>query len=243
MRTILRDKNKHHFSFLALDLIDIKENFSNLMQIYSFLDNIIVNVIKLKQIHKPVLIPYYYGTVKQDCGISCYSFFDGGYVTFHIFEKRRLAYFDVISKKQFNVDKVIKFVSQECETCRYNIYTNNTNNMIHNKNVFGPHYIAYGTLHEDMNINQLLDLQEKIINEINMTPIINPVIVRDNKGVNLFVAIAESHISLSLSDNELRIDVFSCKMFDILKLSNMLESVMQINKKIIYTRLNKTNKL
>ena len=122
------------------------------------LDEIIIKVLKCKQIHKPTLIPYYHGKVKKDCGVSCYSFFDGGYITFHIFEKRRIAYFDIVSNESFDVDKVIKFASKICETKKYNIYTNSTTNEICNKDVFGPHYIASGTLRKQMNINQLLML-------------------------------------------------------------------------------------
>jgi len=226
-------------NYFAIDLINIKENFSDLMQIYSFLDDVVSNVLKFDQINKPTLIPYYHGKVEQDCGVSCYTFLYGGYVTFHIFEKRRLAYFDIVSDKLFDIDKVIKFVSQICETANYNVYTNKTKNIVCNENVFGPHYVASGRLYKEMNIDQLLILQDKIIKEIDMTPIINPVVVKDGEVIRLFIAIAESHLSLTVNKNQLRVDLFSCRMFDINKLTNILTSVMEISDKILFTRQNK----
>lgn len=238
-KTLDTNANKVNFYYLALDLIDIKENYNNLLQIYTLLDTAINKVLKFKTIHKPVLIPYYYGKIKRDCGISCYSFFDGGYITIHIFEKRKIAYLDIVSHKDFDKEQIINFISQELETNKYNKYTEITTSNLHSKNIFGPHYFAHGQLKEAMNIDNLLLLQEKIIKEINMTPIINPVIVKDNDEIRLFIAIAESHISLTLNKKYFYIDVFSCKMFDINKLKKILNLIMPKYDEILFIRSHK----
>ena len=56
-------------NYLALDLIDIKDNLNDLKQIYNFLEDLAFNL-SFETIHKPVLVPYYYGKVEDDCGIS-----------------------------------------------------------------------------------------------------------------------------------------------------------------------------
>lgn len=225
--------------YLALDLLNIKDNFNNLSEIYSFLDTLIIKELKFKQLHKPVLIPYYHGKVDEDCGVSCYSFFNGGYVAFHIFEKRKLAYFDIVSEHQLNTDRIINFVSQTCKTQSYNIH-HQPSEYTANKDVFfGPHYIAQGKLKKNLDLEQLLKLQNMIISKIHMTPITHPVIVHDNANIRLFIAIAESHIAISVGKKQLRLDVFSCKMFNIKILQNVLNKIMDSYDDILFHRLNK----
>lgn len=86
-----------------------------------------------------------------------------------------------------------------------------------------------------------MNLEETIINEIKMIPIINPVIVSDKEYIRLFIAIAESHLVLNLNKKQLKIDVFSCKMFDIDKLNNILNKTMRLKTVNVFSRLFKPN--
>jgi len=245
MTTVFKHKktnqNSFPYNYLALDLINIKEDYNDLMQIYTFLDDIIKNILHFTQIHKPILIPYYHGKIKQDCGVSCYSFFNGGHITLHIFEKRKLAYLDIVSEQPFDINNIVEYVLQKCETETYNIYTNKTKKLICKENIFGPHYFAYGTINNDMDVNQLLTLQQEIISKIKMTPITNPVVVNDGSSLKLFIAIAESHIALTLNKKQLLVDIFSCKMFQVNSLHNILNKVMKQYNETMFSRLHKKN--
>lgn len=227
-------------NFLSLDLIGIRDRLNNLLEIYNFLDNMI-DELGLKKIFRPVLIPYYHGKVETDCGVSCYSLFDGGYCTFHIFERRKIAYFDIVSEKAIDKQKVIDFTTKYCKTKKV-LVNSNESQTAKNQNIFGPHYICQGKVEEGFNELDMLTLHEKIISKIGMTPITTPAILRTKKSVTLFIAIAESHIALVLQKRELRVDIFSCKMFDVAKLKNLLKSVMKNEYEMLYHRLYKIDK-
>lgn len=237
----LKENEKLEFNYLALDSIDIKRNLNNLMGIYNFLDEL-ANCLEYKLIHKPVLIPYYHGKVPKDCGISCYAFFEqGGYLTLHIFEKRRIAYFDIVYKEEIDEQKIIAKVSSFVGSKKYNLQSSKTIPKIYNKNVFGPHYFCWGEMLKEQNLDSLIELQNNIITGIGMTPIINPVIVKNKTTTTLFIAIAESHIVLTLSKSNLRVDIFSCKMFDTNKLTKIIKKVLNVNKEILFTRMSKVD--
>ena len=109
-------------NYLALDLIDIKDNLNDLKQIYNFLEDLAFNL-SFETIHKPVLVPYYYGKVEDDCGISCYLMTKGGYITFHIFEKRNIAYFDIVRKGEIDNEKIIELVTTFVESQHFQIHS------------------------------------------------------------------------------------------------------------------------
>lgn len=225
--------------FLSIDLIDTKDGLNNLSDIYNFMDKLLLKA-NLKQIHKPVLIPYYHGKVKRDAGISCYAFFEGGYSTFHIFEKRKIAYFDIISNEEtFDKQAIIKSITKFCDT--KNIIINSDEQMSNNinKHIFGPHYICFGKPKKTFDTDSLISLQEAIIKEIGMTPINTPTVLKNKNSTLLFIAIAESHIALELSKNDLRIDIFSCKMFDLDLLKNLINKVIKLEDGTLFYRLYK----
>lgn len=225
--------------FLSIDLIDIKGELNNLSEIYNFMDKLLLQT-NLKQIHKPVLIPYYYGKLKRDVGVSSYAFFDGGYCTFHIFEKRRIAYFDIISDIQdFNTKSITKNLTKFCGTKNIIINDNIKLSEKISKKIFGPHYLLYGKPKKTFDTDSLISLQESIINEIGMTPIISPTVIKSDFRTLVFIAIAESHIALTLCNNRLRIDIFSCKMFDLDILKNLVNKFIKVENETLYNRLYK----
>lgn len=226
-------------NYLALDLIDIKNNLNDLKQIYNFLEDLAFNL-SFETIHKPVLVPYYYGKVEDDCGISCYLMIEGGYITFHIFEKRNIAYFDIVRKGEIDSEKIIELVTTFVESQHYNKYLNTKESCCEFENVFGPHYFCEGKIIGINNIDALLELQENLIDGIEMHPIISPVVVKDGTDIRVFILIAESHISITMNNNFIRIDIFSCKMFDIQKLKELLSNKIDIKSEKIFTRLYKT---
>ena len=237
--TILTDRHTDRPEYLALDLIDIRDKLNDLLEIYNFLSQLAVNL-REKELYKPVLIPYYHGKIKEDCGVSCYLFFEsGGYVTFHIFEKRKIAYLDIVSNKKINRN-IIEFVKDFSQAKNCNVYSKNNNEYISNNNsVFGPHYFAFGEAYRNLSLDDLLEFQSEIIKDIKMTPITNPVIVKTNKQQTLFIAIAESHIALTQTRKNLIIDVFSCKNFDLKKLEKIIAKYLSIKSEKLYQRFSK----
>ena len=231
--------SQKHINFCSLDLVNTKNNLNNLIDIYNFLDGLYSLNISMVQIHKPVLVPYYYGKVHEDCGVSCFSVFDGGYLTLHIFEKRNIAYFDVMSCVKFDENKFVNEVCKFCGTKNVNLNTNLVKSNSTPKSIFGPHFIAEGKLKKKFGLENLISLLNEIIKKIGMTPIINPNIIQQKNSVMLFILIAESHIALTLKKDTLKIDIFSCKMFDCEKLEKILNKHINLKNRTLYYRLSK----
>lgn len=232
--------SQKNIKYLSIDLIDTKDGLNNLIEIYTFMDKLL-SLANLKEIQKPVLIPYYHGKVKRDAGVSCYAFFEGGYCTLHIFEKRKIAYLDVISNSQeFDNQIFIKNSKKYCGTENILINTDETISENINKHIFGPHYICFGKPKKKFDTDSLISLQESIIKEVGMTPIITPNVLKNENRTLLFIAIAESHIALELSKNNLRIDIFSCKMFDLNLLKRLINKVIKLTDEKLFYRLYKS---
>ena len=50
-------------NFCSIDLIDIRDNLNDISEIYNFLNSLYLIDSSLKEIYKPVIVPYYYGKV------------------------------------------------------------------------------------------------------------------------------------------------------------------------------------
>lgn len=139
----------------------------------------------------------------------------------------------------FDKQAFIKSITKFCDTKNIIINSDKQTADNANKNIFGPHYICSGTPKQVFNSDSLIDLQNLIIKEIGMTPINTPTILKTENYTLLFIAIAESHIALKLSKNNLRIDIFSCKMFDLNTLKNSINKVIKLEEETLYYRLYK----
>jgi S-adenosylmethionine/arginine decarboxylase-like enzyme len=56
----------------------------------------------LNPIAPPNIIPYYYGKVKEDIGISAFILLEGGHVTIHTFPKRECYFIDCFTQRDFD---------------------------------------------------------------------------------------------------------------------------------------------
>ena len=79
-------------------------SLENLVYINDTLNKIAYNL-NLDPIATPYLIPYYYGSVKEDIGVSAFLLLKGGHITIHTFPLRECYFVDVFSVKDF--DQVI----------------------------------------------------------------------------------------------------------------------------------------
>jgi len=223
-------------NFCSIDLIGIKDDLNNLSDIYNFLDNLCLLDKTFKEIHKPIIVPYYYGKVPNDCGVSCFLGFEGGYMAFHIFEKRNIAYFDIVSEKKFNEKPIIEKVSKFCGTSNIKVCIDREPAVEIDSPIFGPHIQISGKSNKIMTLNDMLNLQNNIMKKIDMTPIIFPIIMQQKDSIILFILIAESHIAIKVKKEILSIDIFSCKMFDIDKLKKLLTENINIERERMYFR-------
>lgn len=89
----------------AFDLYDCKNrNLDNCLEMYS-LNEDLAKELSAKPVYKPIIVPYFYGKVKEDEGISCLNIFEDkngflGFFTLHTFSQRKIAYFDSFSKTE-----------------------------------------------------------------------------------------------------------------------------------------------
>ncbi len=87
----------------AYDLYHCKnKNLDNCFEMY-LLNQDLMKEFNVKPIYKPIIVPYFYGKVKEDEGVSCLNFFEDkngflGFFTLHTFSQRKTAYFDSFSK-------------------------------------------------------------------------------------------------------------------------------------------------
>ena len=75
--------------------------------------NKLVYKLKLRPIEPPHLLPYYYGSVKEDIGVSAKMLLLGGHVTIHTFPLRTCYFVDIFYDGEFDEEEVYKFFSYE----------------------------------------------------------------------------------------------------------------------------------
>ena len=181
----------------------------------------------LKPISPPTLIPYYYGKVREDIGISAYILLSCGHITIHTFPLRECYFLDVFSKDDFKEKKLIEFLLEKLPYDTYKSYLQTSDRKFgidgstYDKDFdFGPHLMI-----EVENVNEFLmeeayDFLENIVYEIGMDPITRPSVIKDkinnHKYLSAIIIIAQSHISIhyDLEEKRLYFDIFSCMFFD-----------------------------
>ena len=75
--------------------------------------NEIPYVLKLVTVTPPQLIPYYYGKIKEDDGISSFVFLEGGHITIHTFPFRQCYFVDIFSK-DFDTEVLENYLLENC---------------------------------------------------------------------------------------------------------------------------------
>ena len=90
--------------------------------------NRLVYKLQIKPIEPPHLLPYYYGSVKEDIGVSGKLLLLGGHVTIHTFPLRTCYFVDIFYDGEFSEEDVIEFFSNELP------YNKNTSNVEVRKN-------------------------------------------------------------------------------------------------------------
>ncbi len=200
--------------------------------------NEIPYVLKLTPVAPPSLVPYYYGKVKEDDGISSFVFLEGGHITIHTFPFRQCYFVDIFSE-DFDTEVLKNYLLEKLpynETISTLEIRDRDINVFNTlpydpKEDFGPHVMAELSYENRITMENMFDFLEKLVYEIGMTPITRPFVIKStvNKTHYLsgIILIAQSHIALhyDYDDKLIYFDIFSCSSFDFSMVTNVLSTL------------------
>ena len=182
----------------------------------------------LQPICPPQLIPYYYGKVKEDIGVSAFILLEGGHVTIHTFPLRECYFVDIFAETDFDDNAAYQFFLKELPFDEKNSIKNVKDRSIRKFEMlpyesdvdFGPHVMTEIKAHTIPTMEVLFDFLEKIVYEINMDPITRPFVLKSRinnpKYLSAIIVIAQSHIAIhyNYKTKFMYADIFSCAPFD-----------------------------
>lgn len=204
-----------------------QHSLNNLTIIYQLLNELAYEY-ELEPIAPPHLIPYYYGRVKEDSGISAYVLLKGGHITIHTFPIRECYFIDVFTMKDVNEDEIYEYFLDNLPFSKKNSNfevinrIDNTFDMLpYSSDIdFGPHLMTKIESNKEQTMESIFDFLEKIVIDINMDPIIRACVIKNRtenpEFISGIIIIAQSHIAIHY-DTKTRLiysDIFSCAPFD-----------------------------
>ena len=201
------------------------QRLDNLMDVYEIL-NKIINVMRLKSIMPPQLVPYYYCQKLEDVGISAYVLLKGGHLTIHTFPQLGCYFLDVLYDGYASAELLEKLLKKEFPCDAFFIKRidrkefDKSDMGMYDVADFGPHYMISTTLKHVPTIDEFTDKLDKLPYEVDMHPISRPCVLKDKvcspEFLSAIVLIAESHIAMhyNYKTNEVLMDIFSCKSID-----------------------------
>ena len=200
---------------------------NNMTTIYQLLNEVGYRF-DLDPIAPPHIIPYYYGRVKEDSGITAYVLLRGGHITIHTFPFRECYFVDIFMPKDFDEKEVYDYFfdtlpfDKKSSNMEVIDRTHNTFDILpYSADIdFGPHLMSTIETKEDLTMDKMFDFLERIVKDINMDPIIRAVTIKDQidhpKYLSGIIIIAQSHIAVHYDIDKKRAfaDIFSCAPFD-----------------------------
>lgn len=193
----------------------------------------------LDPICPPSIIPYYYGKVREDIGISAFILLEGGHITIHTFPIRECYFVDCFTTGDFNENDLGNFFMKVLPFKKEDSFINTTNREKGTFNIvpydptldFGPHLMAEINLSSPISMEEMFDFLENTAYDINMDPITRAQVMKSTtvnpKYMSGIIVIAQSHISLhyEYETNKIFADIFSCMAFDYTQVSKVLEQL------------------
>lgn len=210
-------------------------NLENLVYINDTLNKVAYRL-GLEPISTPYLIPYYYGRVKEDIGVSGFLLLKGGHITIHTFPLRECYFVDVFSVKDFDTDYVVDIFESLLPFNR-NISTISSSDRrkfesielpFDPTNNFGPHYLSEIKVEKNLSMDDCFDFLDEFVYKIDMDPITRPYVIKNKVGdsdyLSGIIVIAQSHISIhyDYKKKHAYFDIFSCAAFDYSKVEDLL---------------------
>lgn len=190
--------------------------------------NKIIFSLKLNPVTPPQLIPYYYGKVKEDIGVTAFMLLEGGHITIHTFPLRECYFVDLYVPTDFD-DKeayalLLKLLPFEKDMSYLEVVNRETlklENIEYDPNAdFGPHLMHQLTTVKAPTMEEFYNFLENFVTKINMEPISRAYVQKSTilrpKYLSAIIIIAQSHVALHYSYKTKTIfaDIFSCAPFD-----------------------------
>jgi len=224
----------------AYDCSDTKAG--DLRSVYETITKV-VDSMGAKPVMPPILIPYYYGEVADDDGISAFALLKGGHFTIHTFPLRQCYFVDMmydgfISEERFRATMLKELPAASSSVAhvdrRFCIEDQGKDMRIDEAKDFGPHYMIRSQEKIELDHNKIYDVLDKLPPLVNMTPIMRPVVITDNvkkpKFISGITMIAESHIALhyDIANKSFFADIFSCSFIASEKVTATMEKELGI---------------
>lgn len=214
----------------------------NLRSIYDSIVKI-TNHVGVKTIMPPSLIPYYYGIVKEDDGISAFVLLRGGHFTIHTFPQRECYFVDMVYDGYVNETKLLEVLRSELPyeqeivhavDRRFDINEQVDFAGIDETRDFGPHYLMHNLEPVELDMDKIYSFLDAIPVLINMDPITRPTVITDkvydSEMISGLTVIAQSHIALHYYKAEKRfwLDIFSCSFIECNHIIKTVEEMLGI---------------
>lgn len=204
----------------------------------------------LVPIAPPHIIPYYYGRVKKDSGISAYVLLKGGHVTIHTFPFRECYFVDVFSTTDFDEKQIYDYFMETLpfDEKASNFEIINRNERTFHKNPydtdcdFGPHLMCEIDANKEITMDYMYDFLENLVVDINMDPIIRSVVNKDKTNnpnyISGIIIIAQSHIALhyDIKNKKIFADLFSCAPFNYDEVDSKLSELGNLKSNVLVPR-------
>ncbi|MBQ3596213.1 MAG: S-adenosylmethionine decarboxylase [Clostridia bacterium] len=223
------------------------ERIDNLMDVYEVI-NKVINIMGVKAIMPPQLIPYYYCEEPEDVGISAFVLLKGGHFTIHTFPKYGCYFADLLYDGFADAKTLEALLTREfpCDSFFMKpIHRDefDKNDMgIYQTADFGPHYLIRAKAEKAPTIDEYMDMLDRIPYKVNMHPICRPYVLRDTVDnpsyLSGIVVIAESHIALhyNYKTGEVLMDIFSCKTVDEQKYQEVMATLFDSYEDVLILR-------
>lgn len=222
---------------MMLDCYGANRDMLNDLKYITYILNEMASELEVKPICPPQLVPYYYGKITEDDGISAYILLEGGHITIHTFPFRECYFVDIFSPIKFDEQKLTSLLLNRLAfdlniskiSVRDRTVDSNEVFEYDSSKDFGPHVLIKTQCDKLITMEEVFDFLERIVPQIDMTPITRACVLKNKvnkpKYLSGIVLIAQSHISLHFNyqTKEVFFDIFSCASFDYSKLGELLK--------------------
>lgn len=203
----------------------------------------ITNYLGVKTVMPPSLVPYYYGSVLEDDGISAFVLLKGGHFTIHTFPQRECYFVDMLYDGFVSEAKLLEVLSSELpfghnivHSCdrRFDV-SQQIEASIDESTDFGPHYLMHNAQPTELTMEQIYSFLDAVPVLINMDPITRPTVITDRVVdpaiISGLTVIAQSHIALHYYKEEKRfwLDIFSCSFIDCDNIIQTIENLLGVS--------------
>ncbi len=220
---------------MMLDCYGANRDVLNDLKYITYILNEMALELNVTPIAPPQLVPYYYGKVAEDDGISAFVLLEGGHITIHTFPFRECYFADIFYAGDFDTERVISLLQN-----RMAFDTTISKVSIKDRSIesyekleydstkdFGPHVLVKIQAKREIHMEEVFDFLEHLVPNINMTPITRACVLKsrliNSKYLSGIILIAQSHISFhyNYKTKEIFFDIFSCAAFDYSQLSTI----------------------